>query len=291
VLTFASVTLLETKPFGKTGLRAAPLGLSGSYGIDARGVERAFHELGVNYFFFTGRDAGMREGLKSLIAAGHRDEIVIAGGANVPTGFGVRAAFEKDCKALGTDRLDVFQVFWVQYHWYVTGQTWPAMRKLREEGRVKMLGVSIHDRPLARRLVDELGLDMLMIRYNAAHRGAEKEIFADLPPVRMPERSEGSDRNTERKRPAIVAYTATRWGKLLQPAGDHGAMTPEECYRFPLSNPNVDVVLCGPRSYEELEQDARGVALGPLPAARLDEVRAFGDVVRKTAASRIAFGA
>jgi len=265
--------MLTRRPFGS--LRAAPLGLAGSYGIDANGVERAFHELGVNYFFFTGRDDGMRDGLRSLIASGHRDEMVIAGGANVPTGFGVRSAFDKKCKLLGTDRLDVFQVFWVQYHWYVTGATWPAMRKLREEGRVKMLGVSIHDRKLARRLVDELALDMLMIRYNAAHRGAEKEIFADLPAAR----------------PAIVAYTATRWGKLLEPAGDAPAMTPEECYRFPLSNPNVDVVLCGPRSYEELEQDARGVALGPLPESRLAEVRAFGDVVRSTAASRIAFGA
>ena len=266
--------ILSRKPFG-AALHAAPLGLAGSYGIDAKGVERAFHELGVNYFFFTGRDDGMREGLRNLIAQGHRDEMIIAGGANVPTGFGVRGAFDKDCKTLGTDRLDVFQVFWVQYHWYVTGGTWPAMRKLKEEGRVRMLGVSIHDRPLARRLTTELGLDMLMIRYNAAHRGAEKEIFADLPAAR----------------PAIVAYTATRWGKLLEPAGGKGAMTPEECYRFPLSNPNVDVVLCGPRSYEELEQDARGVALGPLPESRLSEVRAFGDVVRSTAASRIAFGA
>ncbi|HEY1959205.1 MAG TPA: aldo/keto reductase [Polyangiaceae bacterium] len=269
------MTHLSTKSFGHAGLRAAPLGLSGTYGLDGKGVERAFHELGVNYFFFTGKDDGMRAGLRALIAAGHRDEIVIAGGANVPTGFGVRGAFEKDCKALGTDRLDVFHVFWVQYHWYVTGQTWPAMQKLKEEGRVKMLGVSIHDRPLARKLVDELGLDLLMIRYNAAHRGAEKEIFADLPAPR----------------PAIVAYTATRWGKLLQPSGDRGPMTPEECYRFPLSNPNVDVVLCGPRSYEELEQDARGVALGPLPESRLTEIRAFGDLVRATASSRIAWGA
>jgi len=276
VLSLRRVTVLETKSFGASGLRAAPLGLAGSYGIDARSVERAFHELGVNYFFFTSRDAGMRDGLRNLIVAGHRDAIVIAAGASVPTGFGVRGAFEKHCKTLGTDRIDVFQVFWVQYHWYVTGQTWPAMRKLKDDGLVKMLGVSIHDRPLARKLVDELGLDMLMIRYNAAHRGAEKEIFADLP---------------ERARPAVVAYTATRWGKLLEPAGGKSAMTPEECYRFPLSNPNVDVVLCGPRSYEELEQDARGVALGPLPESRLEEVRAFGDVVRKTAASRVAFGA
>ncbi len=263
---------LSRRPFGP--FSAAPLGLSGSYGIDAASVERAFHELGVNYFFITSKNDGVKEGVRRLIESGHRDEIIIAGGANVPTGFGVRAGFDKDLKALGTDHLDVFQLFWVQYHWYVTGNTWPAMRKLKEEGRVKMLGMSIHDRPLARKLVDELAPDMLMIRYNAAHRGAEKEIFATLP----------------EKRPAIVAYTATRWGKLLEATGDQRPMTPEECYRFPLSNAHVDVVLSGPKTWDELEQNARGVALGPLTEKRLDEVRAFGDLVRKTVSSRVAFG-
>jgi aryl-alcohol dehydrogenase-like predicted oxidoreductase len=269
VVTIERVTLSH-RPFGPFSV--APLGVAGSYGIDADGVERAFHELGVNYFFITSKDDGVKQGVRRLIKSGHRDEIIIAGGANVPTGFGVRAALDKDCKALGTDHLDVFKLFWVQYHWYVTGQTWPAMRKLKEEGRVKMLGMSIHDRVLAAKLVAEIEPDMLMIRYNAAHRGAEKEIFATFP---------------EGKRPAIVAYTATRWGKLLE---GEKAMTPEECYRFALSNANVDVVLSGPSSYAELEQNARGVAQGPLSTPRLDEVRAFGDVVRKSLSSRVAFG-
>ncbi len=268
--TFPPVNLPH-RPLPGTSAQIAPLGLAGSYGIDADGVERAFHELGINYFFVTPRMTGMVEGLRRLIEAGHRDEIVLACGANVPTGFGVRGAFQKACKALGTDHLDVFQLLWVQYHWYVTGNTWPAMRKLKEEGQVKLLGMSIHDRVMARSLVDEIGVDLLMIRYNAAHRGAEREIFATLP----------------EKRPAIVAYTATRWGKLLAPVGGLGPMTPEECYRFPLSNPNVDVVLCGPRSYEELAKDAAGVAAGPLDAERLAQVRTFGDAVRATATGRV----
>jgi hypothetical protein len=42
-------------------------------------------------------------------------------------------------------------------------------------------------------------------------------------------------------------------------------------------------VLCGPKSYDELVVDAAGVAKGPLPAARMEEVRTFGDAVRSTA--------
>jgi DNA-binding NarL/FixJ family response regulator len=109
---------------------------------------------------------------------------------------------------------------------------WPAMRELKESGKVGKLGVSIHDRVMARKLVDELALDLLMIRYNAAHRGAEREIFATLP--------EGG--------PAIVSYTATRWGRLLKAAGDLGPMSAPECYRFQLGHPRVTVALCDGQS-------------------------------------------
>ena len=267
---------LPQRPLGNTGLVAAPLGLAGNYGIDDVGVERAFHELGINYFFVT---LGMKKailGIKRLIAAGHRDRLVLALGASVPTGGGVERAWEKCARALGIDSIDIFQLFWVQAHWYVTGKTWPAMRRLKEEGKAHALGISCHDRPMARALVDELDLDMLMIRYNAAHRGAEKEIFATLDP-------------SPASRPAVVSYTATRWGKLLKPARNLSPMSAPECYRFALGSPHVDVVLCGARSFEELQANAAGVLLGPLPPDRLDAVKQFGDAVRATATGRLGF--
>jgi aryl-alcohol dehydrogenase-like predicted oxidoreductase len=266
--------LLPQRPLGKTGLVAAPLGLAGSFGIDAGGVERAFHELGVNYFFVTLRMTETLEGLRRLIRQGHRDRLVLALGASIPTGRGVRSAWEKCARALGVDDIDVFQLFWVQAHWYVTGKTWPEMRKLKEEGRAKALGISCHDRPMARALVDELDLDLLMIRYNAAHRGAEREIFASLDPAR---------------RPAIVAYTATRWGRLLKPAKGLLPMSAPECYRFALGHPAVDVVLSGPKSFDELRANAEGVLEGPLSDARLREVRSFGDAVRSAATGTLGF--
>jgi aryl-alcohol dehydrogenase-like predicted oxidoreductase len=264
---------LSPRTLGRTGIEVARLGLAGSFGIEADAVERAFHELGVNYFYVTPRMGGLVEGIRRLIAAGHRDRIVIAMGAHIPFGFSVRRAFESDAKALGIDTIDVFHLFWVQAHWYVTGNTWPAMRKLKEEGKVRALAVSCHDRPMARALVDELDLDVLMIRYNAAHRGAEREIFASL----------------NEPRPGIVAYTATRWGRLLKPAGELGPMTAPECYRFALSNPTVDVALCGARSFAEIAENARGVVSGALDPDRLREVQRFGDAIRATARGRMGF--
>jgi predicted aldo/keto reductase-like oxidoreductase len=265
---------LPRRPFGRTGLSVAPLGLSGSYGIDATSVERAFHELSIDYFFVTPRMKGMVEGLRRLIKAGHRDKLVLATGANLPTGSAVRSKWQDVTQLLGTDRIDVFQVFWVRWRWYLDGRTGPELRKLRDEGKVKAIGISTHERKMAVPFAKDFDLDMLMLRYNAAHRGAEREVFSGLP----------------EPKPAIVTYTATRWGRLLKPAGGLGPMTAPECYRFALSHPAVDVVLTGPGSWDELRVDAEGAALGPLPPERLAEVRKFGDAVHASATSRFGFG-
>jgi aryl-alcohol dehydrogenase-like predicted oxidoreductase len=265
---------LPRRRLGRSNIEVCRLGLSGSYGLDRESAERALLELGIDYFFVTPRMRPLVGAIKALIAAGHRERMVIAAGANIPFGWSVRRAWASTARALGVDRIDVFHLFWVQANWYVTGNTWREMRRLKEEGLVRALAISCHDRPMARRLVDELELDVLMIRYNAAHRGAESEIFATLDPA---------------QRPGIVAYTATRWGKLLQPQGQLGPMSPPECYQFALSHPAVDVVLCGPKSWDELAMDADGARAEPLAGTRLEEVKRFGDAVRKTATGTIGF--
>ncbi|MCA9623641.1 MAG: aldo/keto reductase, partial [Myxococcales bacterium] len=123
----------------------------------------------------------------------------------------------------------------------------------------------IHDRPRAGRLAVESPLDLLMIRYNAAHPGAEQDIFP---------------RYAER-RPITVAYTATSWGKLLQrPKGwDGPIMSPGQCYRFCLSSPHVDVVLCGADSTAHLTEDLAALQEGPLVEEEDAFVRRFGHAV------------
>jgi aryl-alcohol dehydrogenase-like predicted oxidoreductase len=264
---------LPRRPLGKTGLSTSPLGLAGSFGIDPVAVERAFHEHGINYFFVSPRMKGLVEGLRRLVRAGHRDDLIIAAGAEIPLGFSIPRAWASNAKALGVDHIDVFHLFWVQAEFYVTGKTWPAMQRLKDEGKVRALAISCHKRTLARTLAAELHLDVLMLRYNAAHRGAEGEIFISLGAMR----------------PGIVTYTATRWGALLKPAGGLGPMTAPECYRFALTHPVVDVVLSGARTFEELRANIEGVLEGALAPDRLEAVRRFGDAVRATARGRVGF--
>jgi aryl-alcohol dehydrogenase-like predicted oxidoreductase len=104
-----------------------------------------------------------------------------------------------------------------------------------------------------------------MLRYNAAHPGAEREVF--------PQRRERS--------PTVLAYTATAWRRLLRrPAGWEGPlMTPGDCYRFQLSSPHVDLALTGPSSRAELEQNLDALQRGPLSPDEDRWMRSFGHAV------------
>jgi aryl-alcohol dehydrogenase-like predicted oxidoreductase len=270
---------LPRRPLGRTGLKVTPLGLAaggvraaGPKGLklEANEVERAFHEHGINTFFVVASFKEVAEGVRRLVRAGHRDELVIVSMAGLPFGWSVRRAWEKHARALGVETIDVFLLGWIQGRWYLTGRTWPAMQRLKDEGKVRAIGYSTHKRRLATSLAREFEPDVLMIRYNAAHRGAETDIFDEL----------GDDR------PGIVSYTATRWGMLLQPvpqAGFEKGMTGPECYRFVLGHPAVDLALCAARSGAELDENVAGVREGPLTAERLEEVRRFGDAVHANA--------
>ncbi len=274
------VTRLGTAGPTVSRLTPAAMSFAGRRGpaggsLPADGLERAVRDLGIRSILVTPRMKEQAEGVRRLIRAGHRDRLTLVSLMGIPTRKGVERYWQRCTRALETDRIEVYLVGWVQYPWYVRPSVWKELQSLKADGRVGAVGFSIHNRQLAARLVRELDPppDVLMIRYNAAHRGAETEVFAHLP----------------EPRPGIIAYTATRWGELLEPrstAGFPSGMTAGECYRFDLMHPAVDTVLCGARSYEELAEDVAAVRTGPLDPHRFEEVVRFGETVHQRPARR-----
>jgi aryl-alcohol dehydrogenase-like predicted oxidoreductase len=55
------------------------------------------------------------------------------------------------------------------------------------------------------------------------------------------------------------------------------------CYRFVLSNPNVDVCLTAPSNIRQLEANLKALEQGPLSDEELAWMREFGDVVHARA--------
>ena len=247
----------------RIGKRLYRLGLSGSFGIDEATAREALERM--QYVFWSPRMKGLTAALKPELARDRQRYAVSAGPLLGFTRGGVRRAAESALRMLGTDYLDVFQLYWLGKMSAFTGPVQEELARLREEGKIRAIGASIHDRPRAGRLAEDSILDLLMIRYNAAHPGAEAEIFPHV----------------GQRRPAIVAYTATAWRKLLRrPRGWTGPVpSAGDCYRFCLSSPHVDVVLCGPRNPGELREDLAAIERGPLSDEEMRSMREFGRAV------------
>jgi aryl-alcohol dehydrogenase-like predicted oxidoreductase len=253
---------------GRNGPRVFRLGMSASYRPGEAAVRRAI-DRGVNVFFCFGFDGQMTRVLRDALNRDRERFVVVTGAYNyVWWRQSPRRALESRLRALRTDYIDVFLFLGVMKAPEFTASVRHELLALRAEGRVQRVGVSTHDRPFAGRLAAEGALDTLMIRYNAAHRGAERDIFPHL----------------DLHRPGIIAYTATRWTALLRPPKgwppDQPPPDAGQCYRFVLSNPAVDVCLTAPRNVRELDANLDALGRGPLDPDEMAYLRTFGDAVR-----------
>jgi predicted aldo/keto reductase-like oxidoreductase len=243
------------------------LGLACNYGIDARGFEHAL-DRGVEYVFWTQRNTGAVEPALVKALASKRDRVVLGAGPSIGyLGFNVRRGAESLLRDFKVDRIDVFHLFWVGVGSALSDGTMEAMARLKEEGKIGAFAISIHDRKRAGELVKSSPIDWYMLRYNAAHPGAERDIFPNI--------------DAASKRPAVCAYTATSWRKLLsKPSGWSGdAMTAGDCYRFCLSNEHVDLTLMGASSIAQVDENIDALARGPLSTEENTRIRAFGESV------------
>jgi aryl-alcohol dehydrogenase-like predicted oxidoreductase len=252
-------------PLGKLGTPVCRLGLSGSYRPGLPTIHKALDE-GINYFFFYGFDTQMTRVLRENMG-GQRERYVLATGAYnyIVAHQNLRRTLEKRLRQVKADYIDVFHFLGITKAKQFTPRVREELQAVRESGLVRAVAVSCHDRKFAAQLAREGTLDAIMIRYNAAHRGAETEIFPQLP---------DSD-------PAVIAYTATRWSYLVRrPRGYKGPLpTAGMCYRFVLSNPAVDVCLTAPSNMRQFDENLEEVRRGPLAEDEMRFMREFGDVV------------
>ena len=52
-----------------------------------------------------------------------------------------------------------------------------------------------------------------------------------------------------------------------------------DCYRFVITNPNVDVCMCGPSNDDEMKEALRTLDLGPLDPEALQRMQRIGSHV------------
>ena len=252
------------------------LGLStrGNTHLSASDVRLAM-DRGVNYLNWCGHEDGLSRAIARL-SREEREKVVVAYQFSARTAAAAEGELAGVLATLDTDYLDVPTLYYVESEpdWEEIcsrGGSLAYLTRAKEAGRVRMVGLTSHQRKLAARWAGSGCLDLLMIRYNAAHRGAEEDVFPVTRELDIP----------------VVAFTCLRWRHLLQPQpseSPHQVPPATEWYRFVLASPAVGVALMAPNGREELLQDLSLLddwrAPGPETLARL---RVRGDRVRERA--------
>jgi aryl-alcohol dehydrogenase-like predicted oxidoreductase len=248
---------------GRTGIEVGRLGLASSYGAPASTVEQAF-DHGVNYFYWGSlRRNPFGDGLRAL--APRRDRFLLVTQSYSRMASLIAPSLERALRALRFDYTDALLLgLW-------NGAPPPrildACRKLRERGLVRYLAVSTHNRPLIARLTADPRFDIFHVRYNAVHRGAEREVFSQLP---------------AQNPPGLVSFTATSWRQLLGhkriPTGEK-IPTAADCYRFVLTQPTVNICMTGPANDTQFGQALEAIRRGPMAQDELEWMRRVGDAI------------
>jgi predicted aldo/keto reductase-like oxidoreductase len=257
------------------------LGLAtrGNTHLGPEDVEHAL-ERGLNYLNWCGKPDGMSRAVAAL--GKRRREVVVAVQFQARTARAAEREFSRIIKELRSDYVDIATLYYVEseQEWRqitAPGGVWEVLAGFKRQGALRMIGLTSHQRGLAAgwakqavgkadgkpRVAEERNegssprgaagpaavnsghhrLDMLMIRYNAAHRGAEGDVFPITTARHMP----------------VVTYTGLRWRALLGPTPEDppGFQPPSapECYRFCLSHPAVSVALMAAGDRKQLEEN------------------------------------
>jgi predicted aldo/keto reductase-like oxidoreductase len=263
---------LQRIKLGRTGLTVSRMGIAGGYGLPAEEIQRAM-TLGVNYFWW---DAAWKDTMSPAIqslSARQRKKVIVAAGSDKRDASGMRRALEKSLADLGVDYFDLFIAYYIdseeQLRELVSSRGGvKALRKAQEEGLVRFLAFTAHNRPLAAKIAETNEFDVAIVRYNAAHRGGETEMFPAFQRVGC----------------GVSIYTPLRWGELLKAPRRWKGNTPQphEFYRFVLEHPAVHTVWTAPQTGEQLDENLRAAAEGfRLSPQRLEELQAYGQLFRE----------
>jgi predicted aldo/keto reductase-like oxidoreductase len=238
-------------------------------------VEAAI-SAGINYLNWCGHLDGLSAAIADL--GKQRKQVVVAVQFEARTATGAEREFCSILESLQTDYIDIATLYYVeaQPEWdeiVAPDGAWQYLAGQKRRRRLNMIGLTSHQRPLAAKWAQSGCLDMLMIRYNAAHRGAERDVFPVACTQGIP----------------VVTFTGLRWKALMQRTPDDppGWIPPSaiECYRFCLASPHVAVALTAPANREQMDENLKLLDDWRPPAPEgVEALRRHGDRVHSHAA-------
>ncbi len=265
---------MQYRTLGRTGLRVSELGIGGAQiglknymapwdpASDAavaqieRMVQRAL-DLGYNYVDTApGYGNGRSEEIIGRVAGARRHEFTLATKTSAGTWAKgkaeVKAEAEASLRRLQTDHVDILQFHGGDYrpeqvrHLLDDGPA-DAYRELREEGKVRFLGITAEEPVTLRPLIASGLFDVIQIRFNLLYQNAYHNMLPEAAQAGL---------GVVVMRPA----TSGTFPKLLQASWPELPATCDPyalALNFVLSAPQVSVAIVGTRTAGEVEMNNR----------------------------------
>ena len=298
---------MEYTTLGRTGLKVsvAGLGCGGPSRLGMRNdpqstnhaialVKQAI-DLGVN-FLDTAQNYGTEAVVGKAIAGVKRDRLVLSTKKTLPDAnhadpeAEVVKGLEQSLKLIGTDYIDVYHLHGVEPKDYEFAQNrlMPAMRRLKEQGKIRFTGVTEGFVVDSKHKVLQDGLqkdlwDVVMVGFSLLNPSARRTVFP------LTQTNGAGVLNMFAVRRALSQSERLReiCGELIaqgmiesdvldanEPLGflckETDAKTiPEAAYRFCRHEPGVDVVLFGTGNPDHLKENVAAILKPPLPRPAL----------------------
>lgn len=292
-VTFSDLKLVNTSPgfmeyriLGRTGINVSAIAL-GCEGLLQKNADevKSFMDYaidrGINFMDIYSPNPDLRTSI-GLALKGRREQFVIQGHLSTVWENDqylrtrdiakIVPAFETQLKELATDHIDVGMIHYVDaeddFHKVFDGELIEIALRLKEQGKIRHIGLSSHNPIVARMAVESGLIDVLMFSINPAYDLQppsenvddlfDEATFAHTRHNIDPER-EGLYELCAREGVAIDVMKVYGGGDLLSehnsPFGR--AMTPTQAIEYALTRPAVASVMIGAHSISELEAAIR----------------------------------
>lgn len=302
---------MEYTTLGRTGLKVsvAGLGCGGPSRLGMRNdpqsakhavaLVRQAIELGVN-FLDTAESYGTEPIVGKAIAGIPRERLVISTKKALPGARYFRPqakvvkGLEQSLKSIGTDYIDVYHLHGVEPKDYefAKNRLLPAMRRLKEQGKIRFIGVTEGFVADPSHTVLQAGLrenlwDVVMVGFSLLNPSARKTVFpltmkTDAGVLNMFAVRRGLSElgRLEGICKELLANGAIKKGAVdpNDPLGfllkeTDAATLPEAAYRFCRHEPGVHVVLTGTGNPAHLKENLAAISKPPLPKPALEKLK------------------
>jgi aryl-alcohol dehydrogenase-like predicted oxidoreductase len=287
---------METRQFGKTGLNVTVLGY-GAMELRNPQVNVAMADRLINAvldagitFIDTSPDYGPSEDYIGQCITHRRAEYVLATkcGCNVPytegedaprhiwTGAQLRHNIEHSLKRLNTEYVDVWQVHSAHPHDLHETDVLETMFKIRDEGKVRHIAVSMGGASEKYGYVQMQGyldpawaaFEAMQVWYSALVRHSEAAI-AEAAARGIGTIIRGATRRVDPWESLADACTQLGLDDLRAP----GESAAHFLLRFVIAHPGVSTIIVGTKNLDHLAENVAAAQAGPLPADVLAEAK------------------